>query len=51
MRIFYVIFTLTILVLYTMATLFGWEIARSGKSSGKSSGFRLPFITGFRGGK
>jgi|DewCreStandDraft_2_1066082.scaffolds.fasta_scaffold00200_54 hypothetical protein len=47
MKVLYVIFTLTVLVLYTMATWFGWEIA----SSGKRSGLRLPFITGFRGGK
>ncbi|GIU81533.1 MAG: hypothetical protein KatS3mg006_0597 [Pyrinomonadaceae bacterium] len=46
LRIIFIIFTLTVLGGYIMATWFGWEIVSSGS---RSRG--MPYIFGYRGGK
>jgi hypothetical protein len=47
-KIIYVVFGMGVLVAYTAAAWFGWEIA----NSGSRSRLGVPFIyTGFRGGK
>ncbi|MGI8788162.1 MAG: hypothetical protein ACR2HG_10415 [Pyrinomonadaceae bacterium] len=44
----YLLFGIGVLVLYVMASWFGWEVA----NSGSNSRLGLPFIYGgFRGGK
>ena len=48
LKILYMIFAVAVLVTYTAAAWFGWEIA----NSGSRSRLGVPFIyTGFRGGK
>jgi hypothetical protein len=48
MKILYALFAGGVLVLYSTAAWFGWEIA----NSGSKSRLGVPFIyTGFRGGK
>jgi uncharacterized membrane protein len=47
-RKLYLLFGMLVLIAYTAAAWFGWEIA----NSGSRSRLGLPFIyTGFRGGK
>jgi len=49
MKTIFVIFGVGVILLYTMASLFGWEFA----NSGKNSRIGTPFFYGggFRGGK
>ena len=44
----YMVFGMGVLVLYSMAAWFGWEIANSGSNSRLGVPF---FSSGFRGGK
>lgn len=48
LKIVYLVFAGVVLLLYTSAAWFGWELA----NSGSRSRLGVPFIyTGFRGGK
>ncbi len=47
-KILYLIFVMFVLVLYTSAAWFGWELANSGSKSRLGVPF---FYSGFRGGK
>lgn len=48
MKAIYMIFGIAVLVMYSSAAWFGWELA----NSGSRSRLGVPFIyTGFRGGK